>query len=148
MNATHDLETLNGVNPRTARKLFALLAQEWDGVSWFDFYRFSGGNRLACFRKASRWIPGDYFREYFAERGARAGNAFVRLYSEKAHKPSMSAYDESNSARKGNGDALPDTRAALLSALNSVSEEIASKGTNEKRTESINAIAKAIVALQ
>lgn len=108
MNRSHSLETLNGMNPNTARKLFTRLEEQWNGVSWGDFYRFHGGSRLACFKKGSRWIPGDLFRKYFAERGTTCGRAFVRLYSEKSHRPSENAYETSEKTegtpkRNGNG---------------------------------------------
>ena len=37
MNKTHQIETLSGMNPRTAHKLFRKLSAEFSGISWDGF---------------------------------------------------------------------------------------------------------------
>ena len=143
MNETHTLETLNGINPNTARKLFARLAEEWDGISWGAFRTFSGRD-LRCFDSDSRWIPGDLFRDYFAERGIAAGRAFVRLYSSKAHRPSENAYDDANGAtRKGNGARSNGTRKVNTSTsaeIRAIESELALLDRLIQRREKLDAL--------
>ena len=92
MKSKHNLKTLDGLNPNTTRKLFAKLAEEYDGVSWGRFRTWAGRD-LRCFAEDSRWINGDLIRGYFAELDAAVGKRFIALYDAKAHKPSLSAYD-------------------------------------------------------
>ena len=95
MKKTHKINNLSGLNPRTARKLFQKLAQEYDGVSWSGF-RKHAGHELRCFDDDSRWISGDLLRGYFAEfvNSAALSARMMKLYDQKAHRPSFSAYEE------------------------------------------------------
>lgn len=103
MDAKHNLKSLSGINPRTARKLFAKLSAEFEGVSWTVFRRWAGRD-LRCFAEDSRWIAGDLLRGFFAEHEACIGMRFVALYDAKAHRPSDSAYQTpKRTSKKRNG---------------------------------------------
>ena len=103
MNAKHNLKTLSGINPRTARKLFAKLSEEYDGPSWSLFRKWAGRD-LRCFADDSRWIAGDLLRAYFADFDSEVGKRFVALYDAKSHRPADNAYDTSKrKSKKRNG---------------------------------------------
>jgi hypothetical protein len=142
MHDTHSLDKLDGMNPRTARKLFDLTAKEWNGVSWDDFRKFCGSH-LACFRKESRWIPGDLFRNYFAslDGGAAAGKFFVRMYSERKHK------NGNGENGTGGGGHTEDTREVLSSAVASIAAEIIAEGSTRERLEALTTLSGSLAEL-